>query len=151
MLLLRNLRREHLWPVLLAGTITWCSGQPAALPSFSLFELDKLGHFAAYGALATAIARIDAVRRWVWLGGWWALVLATAYGLGDEFRQSLTGGVRHYDLADWVADTCGAVVATALYLRWNWYRRTMERPLLRRRPKTGAEVPCDKEQVPNTV
>ena len=143
-LALPKIRREILWPFVLAVTITWCSGQPASLPSFSLFEVDKVGHFALYGALDTTMVRIDGLRRWVLLGGWWAFVLASAYGLGDEFRQSLTHGIRQYDLDDWAADTIGAVVATALYLRWGWYRGLMETPLVRRRPKPAPEVPSDK-------
>lgn len=136
-----KIRRETVWPFVLAGTITWCSGFPATLPSFDLFQVDKLGHFAAYGALATTLVRIESLKRWALLGGWWALVLASAYGLGDEFRQSLTHGIRQYDLDDWLADTIGAIVATALYLRWGWYRRLMEMPLRRKKPTV--EIPVE--------
>lgn len=141
-------RRETLWPFLLAGTITVCSGFPATIPESNWIQVDKLGHFAAYGALATAIIRHPALVRWpllglppslpeLWRTGWWALVLASAYGLGDEFRQSLTAGIRQYDLADWAADTVGAAVAVVLYARWPWYRRLMEMPLWKKRPKPG--------------
>jgi len=152
-------RRETLWPFLLAGTITWCSGQPATIPDVRWLEVDKLGHFALYGVLATAIIRHPALLRWPWPGlppsplglgrtGWWALILASAYGLGDEFRQSLTGGIRQYDLADWVADTVGAAVAVSLYIRWPWYRRLLETPIFRRR-KATEEVTSNKDQVPS--
>lgn len=134
-------RREIVWPCLLAGTITLCSGFPAALPTFDLFQVDKIGHFGAYGALATTMVRIAAVRRWVFLGGWWAMLLASAYGLGDEFRQSLTHGIRQYDLDDWVADTVGAITAVVLYLKWGGYRQLMEMPLVRRRPKPEVTSP----------
>ena len=149
-------RRETLWPFLLAGTITWCSGFPATVPEVGWLEVDKVGHFAAYGALATAIVRHPALARWpgfglppslpqLWRTGWWALVLASAYGLGDEFRQSLTAGIRQYDLADWAADTVGATVAVVLYARWPWYRQLMETPLWKKRPKPlTAEVSSDK-------
>lgn len=130
-----KIRRETVWPFLLAGTITWCSGMPAAVPSTDLLQLDKLGHFAAYGALATTIARHTAVLRWPGLGVWWAFPLASLYGLGDEFRQSLTD-IRTYDLMDWVADSIGAFVAVLLYAHWPAYRRLMERSLRERRPKT---------------
>jgi VanZ family protein len=128
------------WPFLLAGTITFCSGMPASLPSFELFQVDKLGHFAAYGALATTMVRHPALRRWPWLGWWWALPLASAYGLGDEFRQSLTHGIRQYDLADWLADSVGAAVAVPLYMYWPWYRRLLETPLGRKKPETAVAV-----------
>lgn len=133
-----KLRRETPWPVVLAATITICSGYPAAVPQMGWFEPDKLGHFAAYGALATAIVRHPALARWPLLGAWWALPLASAYGLGDEVRQSLTY-IRTYDLADWAADTFGASVAVALYLRWPAYRSLLETPVIRRRKKVPAE------------
>jgi VanZ family protein len=146
----RSLRRETVWPFLLAGTITLCSGLPAATPAITSISTDKLGHFIAYGTLATAIVRHPAwLSRWI---GWrWfvPLVLASAYGLGDEFRQSLTAGIRQYDLADWVADTAGALVAVSLYLAWPRYRQLLERPLGRKR--LNARVEISPEELPNRV
>lgn len=135
-------RRQTLWPWVLAGTITICSGYPAAVPQMGWLEPDKLGHFAAYGALATAIVRHPGLARWPVLGLWWAVLLASAYGLGDEFRQTLNY-YRSYDLADWAADTVGAAVAVTLYLCWPAYRRLLERPVIRRRKK---QVSNDKDQ-----
>jgi VanZ family protein len=129
-----KIRRETVWPFMLAGTITWCSGYPAVLPTVDLFQPDKIGHFAAYGALATAIVRHPALVRWPLLGLWWAMPLASGYGLGDEFRQSLNY-YRSYDLADWLADSIGAAVAVVLYLRWPWYRRLLEKPMGKKRSK----------------
>ncbi|HEX2860142.1 MAG TPA: VanZ family protein [Lacunisphaera sp.] len=143
-----KVHRQTVWPFLLAATITVCSGYPAAVPEVRWFEPDKLGHFAAYGALATAIVRHSALARWPRFGFWWALPLASAYGLGDEFRQTLNS-YRSYDLADWTADTLGAAVAVALYLRWTAYRRLLEKPLFRRRAKQPEMVPtATKEQTP---
>ncbi len=122
----RRIRSEIVLPFLLAGTITLCSGFPAAVPESGWIEFDKLGHFAAYGALATAILRIPELKRWPLLGCWWALALASLYGMGDEFRQSLTHGIRTPDWHDWAADTVGAIVAVSCYLKWPWYRKTME-------------------------
>lgn len=139
-------RRETIWPFLLGGTITFCSGYAAVHLESDWFAPDKVGHFALYGALATAIARHPGLSRWPWLGAWWAIVLASAYGLGDEFRQSLTI-VRLFEWDDWIADTLGAALAVALYLRWPWYRSWMERPVFRNRPGEAAglaEVPSDK-------
>ena len=137
-------RREALWPFLLAGTITWCSGQPASVPDIEWLAVDKLGHFAAYGVLATAIIRHPALVRWPALGLWWALPLASAYGLGDEFRQSLTI-YRQYDLADWAADTAGAAVAVGLYIKWSAYRRLLETPLWKKRTKPTADNAPEKD------
>lgn len=137
-------RRDIAWPFALAGTITWCSGHAAAVPD--VVDIDKLGHFAAYGALATAIVRIAGLGRWPGLGCWWALVLASVYGMGDEFHQSLTHGIRTPDWHDWLADTLGAITAVALYLHWPRYRRWMEWTVLKRKPAkpVAAEVPSDK-------
>ncbi|HEY8994889.1 MAG TPA: VanZ family protein [Lacunisphaera sp.] len=129
----RKIQRETVFPVVLAVTITWCSGFPASVPTVGWLATDKIGHFIAYGALATAVVRHPSLNRWPWLGCWWAIVAASAYGMGDEFRQSLTHGIRSPDWHDWVADTLGAAVAVTLYLRWLWYRRLMETPLLKRR------------------
>ena len=139
-----KLRRDLTWPFLLAGTLTLCSGFQAAVPEIGWIEIDKFGHFAAYGALATAIVRIPELKRWRGLSYWWALVLASAYGMGDEFRQSLTHGIRTPDWHDWLADTIGAITAVSLYLRWGWYRRVMEWPVRRKKPKPPPEVPSDK-------
>jgi len=141
-------RRDVTWPILLAGTITWCSGFPTTVPEVSWLAMDKLGHFAAYGTLATAIVRISELRRWPLLGCWWGMVLASAYGIGDEFRQSLTHGIRSPDWHDGLADTIGAVVAVTLYLRWDWYRRLLELPVIRKKPaKPQVEIPP--EPLPN--
>jgi VanZ family protein len=137
-----TLQRATLLPFLLAGTITWSSGYPAAVPDLGWLQPDKLGHFAAYGALATAIIRHPKLARWPLLGLWWALPLASLYGLGDEFRQSLNY-YRSYDLADWAADTVGATVAVTLYLRWPAYRRLLEKPVIRRQKEQGSS---DKDQ-----
>lgn len=133
-----KLRREIVWPVVLAGTITLCSGYPAAVPD-TWFQADKLGHFAAYGVLATAIARHPTLTRWQTIGAAGAILLASAYGLGDEFRQSLTGGVRQFDLADWAADAVGAFVAVVLYVRWTKYRRWLETPIRFKRAEPAAQ------------
>jgi VanZ family protein len=142
----RKFRREVVWPFLLAGTITLCSGFPAAVPT--IIDIDKIGHFGAYGALATAIVRIPELKRWPLLGCWWALVLASAYGIGDEFRQSLTHGIRTPDWHDWLADTLGAITAVALYLHWSWYRRWMEVSVLKPKP-AKPQVEISPEPLPN--
>lgn len=139
-------RRDVIWPFLLAGTLTLCSGYPAAVPTG--FDFDKIGHFGAYGALATAIVRIGGRRRFSFFG-WWALALASAYGMGDEFRQSLTHGVRTPDWHDWLADTVGAITAVALYLHWGWYRRWMEFPVFKRKP-AKPQVEISTESLPNS-
>ena len=130
-------RRDAAWPFLLAGTITFCSGFPAAVPKIEWFAPDKVGHFALYGALASALVRLPTLARWPLLGAWWAILLTSAYGLGDEFRQSFTV-VRMFEWDDWLADTLGAITAVALYLRWAAYRRWMETAVRFKRAKPRA-------------
>ena len=82
--------------------------------------IDKVGHFLVFGLLGALIARTQPRRRW-WLG----IVVASLYGISDEFRQSLTPG-RSVEFADWVADTVGALLSVTLYSRWTLYRKILE-------------------------
>lgn len=90
---------------------------------------DKIAHFAVYGLLATLICRAGKG----WRAAAWAVVLASAYGLSDEFHQSFVPG-RSPEVMDWVADTTGALLAVVLYTGWARYRNLLEYPLWRRAP-----------------
>lgn len=115
------------WPGLLATTIVIASGQSSvAGPDF--IDFDKLAHFSIFGLLATLIARTPWGGRAVWL----AILATSLFGGTDELHQSLTPG-RSVEVADWVADTLGAIVAVTVYWHWGWYRRWMERPLWQKR------------------
>jgi len=133
-----------LWPATLAAAIALASGR-SEVAGPDIVNIDKLAHFLVFGLLATLIARIDGVRAWPGLGLGWAVVLASTYGLLDEYHQSFTPG-RFVEVADWVADTLGAAVAVALYARWPWYRRLLETRLGRRkrRIETGSETVPDR-------
>ncbi|MDD2764400.1 MAG: VanZ family protein [Opitutaceae bacterium] len=128
-----RVRRQMLWPVVLTAIVTWesVSAVPGVGPAW--LSLDKLAHFGVFGLLATAIVRLDEVKRWPWFGAGWAIMLVSVYGAGTEFLQSLTP-YRSMEFDDWVADTLGAAVAVILYLRWTGYRRLLEQPVRRRRP-----------------
>ena len=135
--------RAYLWPALLALAIVCASGtRRLATPDVGLsFSPDKLAHFLVFGLLATALARTPACRR---KGGAVLAAAATAlFGGFDELRQSLTPG-RMVELADWLADTAGAILAVAVYTRWAGYRRLLEwRPARRSTPHAkcpGAET-----------
>jgi VanZ like family len=118
-------RRAAAWPPVLAAVITWesVSAIPGVGPSW--LEFDKLAHFGVFGLLATTIARLDAARRWPLLRELWAVILVSLFGLGIEIMQGFTT-IRSMEYADWVADTLGAALAVALYLRWAGYRRLLE-------------------------
>ena len=125
-------RRQVFWPALLTAVITWESISSVTSVGPEWLSLDKLAHFAVFGLLATAVARIDRVNDWPLIGALWAVVLVSVYGLGTELLQGLTP-TRSMEFADWVADTLGAAVAVPVYLRWTSYRRLLERPVNRRR------------------
>ncbi len=124
-----------LWPLTLAALIFVASGRgEVAAPD--VIGIDKVGHFLVFGLLGTLVVRTGC-RPWV------AVLLVSIYGFADEWRQSFTPG-RMVEVADWVADTLGALVAVFFYTRWTLYRVWLERPLFdrqRRVENTAAVVP----------
>lgn len=126
-----SMRLAWIYPVALAVAIAVVSSRSqVAGPEIPHF--DKLVHFLVYGLLATLIVRIAVVRSWPGLGGGWAVVLAALYGAVDEWHQSIRPG-RFVELADWLADSTGALLAVILYLGWTRYRAVLERPVCFRR------------------
>ncbi len=76
------------------------------------------GHFLAYGVLAVAALRAFAGAAWAGVGARAAIsavLLASAYGLTDEFHQRFVRG-RMSGLDDWAADTLGAITAAVIVL-----------------------------------
>jgi VanZ family protein len=131
-----KLKRHHFWPFAIALTIFLASGtKDLAAPDLGVdFSYDKLAHFLVFGLLATAVLRIPRFFKQGWKGVIIAVCLVSSYGALDEFRQSFTIG-RSVELADWIADTLGAILASILYLKWHWYRRLWEcRDLTLRKP-----------------
>lgn len=92
--------------------------------------IDKVAHFFVFGLLATLVARVPVVGSWRWLGIWWAVFVVSAYGITDEFHQSFTPG-RSVEVADWIVDTAGSILAVFVYARWRVYRSALEWPLTR--------------------
>jgi hypothetical protein len=115
-----------LLPVGLAVSISLLSGgsvPPGVVPGF--FQSDKLIHVLVFGLLATAVYRalpegMPPVRRRIWAVG-----LTVAFGLSDELHQGMNPD-RTMDGWDLLADAIGALVATAVYQRWELYRRLLE-------------------------
>ena len=121
-----NLKSRWVWPLLLAITVFNASGQ-SAVAAPDIVSIDKVGHFGVFGLLGVLIARTQSSRRW-WLG--W--VLASIYGIIDEWHQSFKPG-RSVEFADWIADTMGAALAVTLYARWTFFREVLERNIWNRR------------------
>lgn len=111
-------------------TIFTISGaQRLATPDLGFqFSKDKLAHFLVFGLLATSILRTPKFRNLSLRSLAMAALITCAYGGFDEVRQSLTPG-RSVELADWLADTAGAVVAVLVYARWHAYRHFLEKPV----------------------
>lgn len=112
-----------IWPIMLAATIIMASGR-GAVAAPDIVDFDKVAHFAIYGLLATLVARAGFSGQ----RGWWAVLIVSLFGLTDEWHQSFTPG-RSVEVADWVADTLGAIAAVALYVYWKNYREWLETPL----------------------
>lgn len=135
--------REKLWPLFLVAVIFTASGQSKLAAPDPGFSYDKIVHFLVFGLLATAVVRIESIRRLGWRGAVLAAVMVSAYGGIDEFRQSLTPG-RMVEFADWVADTLGAALAAGLYQSVAFYRGLLEkRPFARRRSQLGSTADCE--------
>ena len=132
--------RDWLWPILLAGTIFIASGRSqVAAPDVP--NVDKFAHFFVYGLLGTLIARVPSVAGWRGLSVYWAVVIASVFGISDEFHQSFTPG-RSVEFADWAMDTSGAALAVFVYAYWQAYRRFLECPLVARSRIETAEQPA---------
>jgi len=128
-----KVRLDWGWPFLVMAVVFVVSGSSeVAVPSGFSFSMDKLAHFAVFGALATAWIRLPWFQARGRRGGWLAIVLVSAYGGLDEWRQSFTPG-RYMEFDDWLADTMGAVTAVVLYQAWPAYRRLLETQPFRRR------------------
>ena len=119
--------RAYLWPALLALAIFAASGaQRLATPDLGFqFSKDKLAHFLVFGLVATSILRTPKLRNLSLHSLVIAALISSGYGGFDEFRQSMTPG-RSVELADWLADTAGAILAVTVYAKWQWYRRLLE-------------------------
>ena len=68
-----------------------------------------------------------------------AVLFVSLFGITDELHQGSTPG-RSVEVADWVADTLGAITAVWFYLKWTWYQKVMESGL-RKVPEKGEDLP----------
>ena len=115
-----------LWlPVALDAALIFYLSSIPQLPSPPGPFSDKHFHFASYALLAAllvralASARLRNITARVAIG---AFVLATFYGVTDEFHQQFVPG-RTSALDDLAADAMGAAVAAGLLLAWAIIRR----------------------------
>lgn len=124
-----KLHRHSIWPFILIVAIFTASSQSSLAIPKTGFSYDKITHFLVFGLLATSLIRIPYFLKKGWKGVLLAILITSSYGIIDEYRQMFTAG-RSVEFKDWLADTSGAVLASILYLKWNWYRSVLEkRPL----------------------
>ena len=123
-----------IWPVCLASAITYASSGPAPpVPEglwFFNIDIDKVAHFFVFGLLATSLCRYNPKTTVRLSLGLLAIVLTSLFGLSDELHQSLNP-LRSFEMADWAADTFGAIVAVLVYQKWAFYRRLLEKNIFR--------------------
>ncbi len=121
-----------LYPLALAVLVVVASGR-SQVAAPQIVNIDKFAHFSIFGLLATLVARSPGMRH-----AWIAVLVVSLFGMSDELRQSFTPG-RFVEIADWAADTAGAIIAVTAYAWWSWYRRLLEMPL--RLPRVGRRRP----------
>ncbi len=108
-------------PVLLVmGTLYFFSDQPGdTLYLPQVVGIDKLAHAVVYGVLAATIIFALGVERKERFPG--VVVFTTLacifYGISDEFHQSFVPG-RMSSGADILADACGSLLVSLLWLVW---------------------------------
>jgi VanZ family protein len=129
-------RITWVWPVAWAAVIFAASTRAQVIDVGGVAGLDKLVHFVVYGLLGVLICRTG---RGVW-SAVLAVLLASAYGATDEWHQSFVPS-RSAEVADWLADTIGAIVAVAGYSGSNRLRHAMETPARILRRVFGRPVP----------
>lgn len=98
-----------------AAVIFAFSHRPTVPAGVQLFN-DKVLHFVLYAGLGLLVCRAltnagtsNKISRWVV-----AAVVASAYGLSDEWHQSFVPG-RSSEVADWLADTAGGAAGAFIY------------------------------------
>lgn len=126
-----HLIRRRLWvPLFMMGGISLLSGTAGPqVGSLSFTGMDKVGHVVVFALLGMAWARClrpaKAARGFSWL---LSVALSTGFGLLDELHQ-YTNPLRLFEWGDLLADFLGACIGAALYLRVEWLRRFLERPI----------------------
>ena len=111
---------KYNWPSILWAVfiLCLCLTPGSTLPSFNLFQVDKLAHLVVYAILAVLLyygwkkqSRFPSLHRLVF-----AKILAGTffYGLAIEYMQALFTVDRQYDFDDAIANSAGALVGSVL-------------------------------------
>jgi VanZ family protein len=97
-----------------AAGIFWVSSIPESglPPNMGLWT--NVGHFSEYLVFAVLISlTLSKQGRALWKTALLAIVISSLYGASDEIHQWFVEG-RCTDVFDWLTDTAGALVGTAI-------------------------------------
>jgi VanZ family protein len=112
-------KRLSLWgPVVLMMALIFVASSIPDVPALPGGVSDKTAHSWAYGLLGVLVFRALAKGRVGGLTivrGLGSILIATAYGISDEFHQSFVPG-RTSDVRDVAADAIGAIAAAIALL-----------------------------------
>jgi VanZ family protein len=138
-------RRTLLWlpPIAYMVAVFALSAQSNPLPLVTEHVWDKLLHLFEYSGLALLLARALAGEGLSWRAAFLAAALvASAYGVTDEYHQSFVPG-RETSVLDWTADSIGALAGASC---WSF---ALGPSLLVRRARTASPAPItDRDQAP---
>ena len=113
--------RRWLPPLLWAGVILFGTSLPAEAVPVQTSKIDKVLHFSIYTVFAYLLTRQFLYSMPRWKAAAFAVVFAVVFGALDEWHQKFIPG-RSTELADWNADSLGAVVGAvagvAFIRRW---------------------------------
>ena len=87
-----------------------------------LTPYDKIAHFALYALFALLLTRDAAQTMGRWRAAALAALIAIAFGAADEWHQKFISG-RSSDVADWRADSFGALGGALLFVLYLEFRR----------------------------
>jgi len=108
-----NIRR-WLPPVAWAAVIITATSMPSGVVPQGVGSYDKAAHFGMYAIFGYLLTRDG----FGVAGRWWsavlAVIVASGFGAVDEWHQQYIPG-RSTELADWHADTLGAIAGAFAY------------------------------------
>lgn len=113
---IKNIVRKLPAPLIAVALFILSSQSTLPLPPTPFIGVDKIAHLIAYAALAFAVALLFPLSWWEkpFSTAIFAISIASFYGITDEIHQHFVPG-RDASIADWVADTLGAICGTTIY------------------------------------
>ena len=118
--------RRWLPPLIWAGVILFGTSLPQDAVPIQTAGIDKILHFSIYTIFAFLLTRQISQDTTPWRAVAGALLIATAFAAADEWHQRFIPG-RSPELADWVADACGAILGALTCALWISRQRIRQR------------------------